>query len=762
MSFGFSRVKREIKKAIQEASEKKILLFAAASNNGNNKHAPIAFPASDSRVICVNAMNSLGTDLADFNPPVDAGSIATLGVAVKSAYKLPEESKVLSGTSMATPIVASVAAMVVHFVRHLVLEPPKIYEDNYDKSVWERYRDALGEKDVMLEFLKLLSVKVPLKCNFLQPQTKFTSRTALFTKIWDELDHLVDIEEGSFADRPSPNPTPECPIEGADAKARGRVNLDRLVVAKGAAHNSLTEGELSRCLPETRTDLLKQIADWATNKAGKRIFWLCGKAGTGKSTISRTVAQSLCDNGLFGASFFFKRGHADRSHANLLFPTIARQLADRFPEVALAIAASLDKDSLLCDRYLTKQFEDLLLHPLQSVNPGSTQSAGVVLVIDALDECDNSESIRTTLLLLSRVETITSVRLRIFVTSRPELPVELGFKDMSGYLHDDVRLEKVQETSIAHDIRVFYEHQFSKIREESSLRDDELPAHWPGEQNICTLVDQAVPLFIFASTVSRYIYASPQRNLATILRQSKEMSVPGLKNTYLPILNQIFTSADDGLDNERIFDFKSIVGSIVLLYDPLSASALANLLGVQIGDVGRVLRPLHSVLDVPRASDGKLDRATPITLFHLSFRDFLVNPESTAENRFWINARETHGMLGMYCIRLLESGSLKEDVCGLVAPGTRRSEVAKSTVRSSLSEDVAYACCYWVQHFADSEERIKDDSAVHQFLRKHMLHWIEALSWLGRASDVIHNFAALQCIVDVSRLPLPAHSATNL
>jgi hypothetical protein len=124
-------------------------------------------------------MNSLGTDLADFNPPVDAGSIATLGVAVKSAYKLPEESKVLSGTSMATPIVASVAAMVVHFVRHLVSEPPEIKEVNYDKGVWKRFQDVLGERDVILEFLKLLSVKVPFKCNFLQPQTKFASRTAV-------------------------------------------------------------------------------------------------------------------------------------------------------------------------------------------------------------------------------------------------------------------------------------------------------------------------------------------------------------------------------------------------------------------------------------------------------------------------------------------------------------------------------------------------------------------------------------------------------
>jgi hypothetical protein len=159
-----------------------------------------------------------------------------------------------------------------------------------------------------------------------------------------------------------------------------------------------------------------------------------------------------------------------------------------------------------------------LLKPLQNVDQDSFSSASIKLVIDALDECDKGESVKTTLLLLSRVEAITLVRLRIFVISRPELPVELGFKRMSGDLHRDVRLEEAQEMSIAHDIQVFYEHQFSEIRDASLLQVDELPAKWPGDENICSLVDMAVSLSIFAFTVSRYIAANPKRNSNTILR----------------------------------------------------------------------------------------------------------------------------------------------------------------------------------------------------------------------------------------------------
>lgn len=533
-------------------------------------------------------------------------------------------------------------------------------------------------------------------------------------------------------------------------KLQEKVDLGKLETAKGATYNSLTEGELSRCLSDTRTDLLQQIAGWTTDQAGKRIFWLCGKAGTGKSTIARTVAQKLDGDSLLGASFFFKRGHAGRSHAGLLFPTIARQLADLFPAIARAIAASLDQDSLLCDRYLSTQFDHLLLQPLRKVDPISVPPAGVVLVIDALDECDNSESIRTTLLLLSRVEEITSIRLRIFVTSRPELPVELGFMNMSGDLHHDVRLEVAQEVSIEHDIRVFYEYQFSEIRKSSLLQGDELPAEWPGEQSTRALVVQAAPLFIFAFTVSRYISANPRRNLATMLLQSRDKSLTGLKGTYLPILEQVVASEGDGEQEDRILDFKAVVGSIVLLYDPLSASALARLLGVEAGDIGRVLRPLHSVLNIPRAPDGRIDRMMPITLFHLSFRDFLLDPGLKSQNVFWVKANETHKTLGMRCIRLLESDGLKEDTCGVLRPGTRRADVAKSSVHTSLPEDVAYACCYWVQHMSMSNSQLDDECAVHKFLQKHLLHWMEALSWLGKASDVIHSLETLKSIVAVS------------
>ena len=54
-------------------------------------------------------------------------------------------------------------------------------------------------------------------------------------------------------------------------------------------------------------------------------------AGTGKSTILRTVTQSFADERLLAASFFFKRGEGDRGNASRFFTTIARQLIVKIP-----------------------------------------------------------------------------------------------------------------------------------------------------------------------------------------------------------------------------------------------------------------------------------------------------------------------------------------------------------------------------------------------------------------------------------------------
>jgi hypothetical protein len=548
-------------------------------------------------------------------------------------------------------------------------------------------------------------------------------------------------------------------LKASLTKLQDKADLAKLITAWEATYDSSAEGSLPRCLPGTRIELLRRIYTWKGDALGKRIFWLCGKAGIGKSTISRTVAEALDKDERLGASFFFKRGRADRSHAKLFFPTIAKQLADKVPDLGHAIAAALEEDSLLCEKHMTKQFDKLLLQPLQSNLASHPLLRDCFLVVDALDECEDTEQVETLLKLLKRIEDVTSSRIRILVTSRPDPPLIAGFKAMSSSLLQDVHLEEAQVESIRSDLEIYFDHKLVQIRTNYLKRNQlgSLPMDWANQHDIDLLVNKSHPLFIVAFTLYKILSSSnvPQEELRKILSHTNDRGMSaGFGSVYLPILQQAVATFGEGDKEERLNMFRTIVGSLVLLYDPLSATSLSKVLGIPIGEIGALISSLQSVLNVPEKADGRTDPLGAIKLFHLSFRDFLVDPKSAADHqdeKFWINEAQAHNQLTGYCLRLLREDTLIEDVCRVKALGTRRTAVSQATIANNLPDEVTYACSYWVQHAVMSGDYLEDDGDVHWFLRVHLLHWIEALSWLGKTSDVIHSLGSLQAIVDVSQ-----------
>jgi hypothetical protein len=109
-------------------------------------------------------------------------------------------------------------------------------------------------------------------------------------------------------------------------------------------------------------------------------------------------------------------------------------------------------------------------------------------------------------------------------------------------------------------------------------------------------------------------------------------------------------------------EFRQIVGSVVILFDSLSAAVLARLFGVPEGMIHARLLSLHALLEVPR------ERDSPVWLFHLSFRDFLLNKERCVDPQFWINENMAHSDLFVRCLGLM-SKHLRMDMCDLRLPG---------------------------------------------------------------------------------------------
>jgi hypothetical protein len=464
-------------------------------------------------------------------------------------------------------------------------------------------------------------------------------------------------------------------------------------------------------------------------------------AGTGKSTIARTVAQTFSNRGQLGASFFFKKGEGERGNASRFFTTVAMDLVAHEPGMLPSIRKALNEDSAISKRVLKNQFEKLILQPLLEMQQVCLQASAWIVVIDALDECEQEQDIRTILQLLARTKDIRLMPLRIVVTSRPELHIRLGFKKMLNSTYQDLVLHEVQRSTIEHNLRVFLEHKLGEIQESHDISTE-----WPAQHQVLSLVEMAVPLFIYAATVCLFIGtrgSNPRKNLSKVLEYRKS-TFSQLERTYLPILDQLLDAQENDQKEEWLLVFRDVIGSIVVLESPLSVISLKCLLQVPQEDITCQLDSLHSVLSIP------YNKTTPIRLLHLSFREFLVDPQKQGQSPFWVDEKNTHKKLAFRCLELMSGLSgLRRNMCNLSGPGVLRSEIDEGTVARSLSSDLQYACRYWVNHLKQSQQDIADRDTTHLFLQKHLLHWLEAMSLMGESSRCVHLLNTLQALAGV-------------
>ena len=82
----------------------------------------------------------------------------------------------------------------------------------------------------------------------------------------------------------------------------------------------MNEYNRNSCLPDTRSDVIKVIIDWIADESSdrKHVLWLYGLAGSGKSTLSTTIARMMRDLQRLGGFFFFDRDIPERSAAKLV------------------------------------------------------------------------------------------------------------------------------------------------------------------------------------------------------------------------------------------------------------------------------------------------------------------------------------------------------------------------------------------------------------------------------------------------------------
>jgi hypothetical protein len=141
----------------------------------------------------------------------------------------------------------------------------------------------------------------------------------------------------------------------------------------------------------------------------------------------------------------------------------------------------------------------------------------------------------------------------------------------------------------------------------------------------------------------------------------------------------------------------------------------------------------------------------PLRLHHDSFRSFLLDKNRCKQRKILVNDQQAHLRLATGCFGVMSS-VLKEDICGQGVPGVLISNVKISHVQQCLPPEVQYACLYRAKHLIRSGQQLFDDGDIHRFLREHVLHWMEAMSWMGKISEAIEAMTSMELMTKVRDL----------
>jgi hypothetical protein len=385
---------------------------------------------------------------------------------------------------------------------------------------------------------------------------------------------------------------------------------------------------------------------------GPPICWLRGPAGSGKSAIAHTIADRCHQQERLAATFFFSRGKEDRSDISKLVPTLAFQLAKRISSIRpLLLEALLDESTL--SQTFRDQFSTLIVTPLISIEQPDHR---MLIIIDGLDECAAQDTIVTLIKLLGQMNWSHRFPVRFFLVSRPETQIRDAFRLFTT--QDTVFTLHLEDFTADNDIRTYLRKHLSEIRKKRDLLMQDIPTPWPSEVNLDTLVRQSEGLFIYVSTLVRFVdddeHGLPQEKLENVLKIHT-----GVDSLYGQII----------FEARKYRHFDQVMGSLMYLHRPLSISQLAELLHLQAAHIHQAMQGCHSILTVP---DNNND---PIRTYHASLRDFLTNYDRS--QRHFLDPVKCHALISTRCLEVITVG-------------------LKNTMQGG--QPLSYACEAWHHH----------------------------------------------------------------
>ncbi|KAE9387010.1 hypothetical protein BT96DRAFT_497807 [Gymnopus androsaceus JB14] len=469
-------------------------------------------------------------------------------------------------------------------------------------------------------------------------------------------------------------------------------------------------GHHSPCLEGTRTEILEMLMQWARSHHSRPIFWLSGIAGTGKSTIAQSFCESLEKDNLLGGSFFCSRESEDHRNVGRIIPTSAYDLAKQFKPYYDQIKVALEADTTLASQSIKRQLEYLLLHPLQNINL-SDGYWYFVLVIDALDECEDVDATQNVISILTAMPPAFYSHVHVFISCRPEYYIQQELERTSNkYLF---KLHDMQTEIVQKDIQLYLHRSLHDLHCQPISAND-----------IVLLSEKAGKYFIYAFTQVQYLKKAPG-NVAFRSRMNDLLENKFVANSIDSLYNLLLTKAINGMQANEKEDAKYFINFIMSLSDPLSQQALSELW--KPCDVNQ----FRSVLNVPESKE------EPIHIFHASFPDYVLD-QRRCHLDFYCNPDKIHQILTLACVKYMNK-NLRYNILNMQV-----NDHVKCFSKVQISLSLQYSCKHWIFHLTKCKGLSrKICKELEKFCKQYIFFWMEILCILQSIENTIPGLKAV-------------------
>jgi len=459
------------------------------------------------------------------------------------------------------------------------------------------------------------------------------------------------------------------------------------------------------CMLGTRVQFLKQVLKLLTARTGPYIAWIAGMAGTGKTSIAITLCRMLSDDDavFLGGSFFCSRstGTAERTDVQRIVPTLATSFARQLPDYAKHLAKQLEENPDAAHWSVRNQVNRMLTLPIAKLG---SPNGKIVFAIDALDECSDQEKLVELVDALADFKSTVTLPVKFLLTSRPEMYIQqtpISNPNFSSIL----RLHTIDPTQVTADLHLYIGETLARGSDSTT---------WYSQYDIDTLVQQSCGLFIFASTVLKYIVdrANNEGRRARLEKVTQAISrgtatTAPLDQIYELVLTE--ASRPDKVDSDELDDTRRVLACILTARASLSIQALADLIKIDPASLRGALERLPSLLYIP---DDDTDPG--IKTLHASFSDYMFK---RAANQIKITPAFGHDIFARGCLRRLG----RDDLCFNISRSRSSFEPNPEDGPDWIASSLLYACLHWVHHLdAASDGPVLDEEVGRVFCKMHL------------------------------------------